>query len=114
MSDSISNFFETWEIEDAELRMEKIKGSVAADVQYDDPRTPESVNGITALSDYVGMFSANAPGWSAKVIKSEALPLIEWVGFIASPPQDKDPSLQGGSKWHWQTALCCGSPGCAP
>ncbi len=73
MSDSISNFFDAWEIVDAALRMNKIKSSVTTDVQYDDPRTPESVRGITALNDYVGMFSANAPGWTARVIKSDII-----------------------------------------
>lgn len=32
MIDSISNFFEAWEIADEELRAEKIKGAVAANV----------------------------------------------------------------------------------
>lgn len=71
MSDLISTFFDAWEIESADARLEKITGAVAADIQYDDPRTPQTINGIKALSEYVGMFSANAPGWSAKVIKSD-------------------------------------------
>ena len=71
MIDSISNFFESWAIADEELRAEKIKGAVAADVQYVDPRTPATLHGISALSEYVGMFSAHAPGWSAKVIKRD-------------------------------------------
>lgn len=71
MSDPISTFFEAWQIEDASDRREKITGAVANNVQYDDPRTPQTITGIEALSDYVGMFSANAPGWSAKVVKSD-------------------------------------------
>ena len=46
MSDSISAFFEAWQIEDAELRTAKINSAVTENVRYDDPRTPESVNGI--------------------------------------------------------------------
>ena len=51
-------------------RAEKITNAVTANIQYDDPRTPQTVNGIDALNEYVGMFSANAPGWAAKVVGS--------------------------------------------
>jgi hypothetical protein len=71
MSDSITNFFDAWQIEDAELRLTKINNSMTETIRYDDPRTPETVNGLAALNNYVGMFSKNAPGWSAKVIKSD-------------------------------------------
>jgi len=70
MSDSISTFFDAWQLESADARLEKITSAVTSDIQYNDPRTPETVNGINALSDYVGMFSANAPGWTAKVVAS--------------------------------------------
>ena len=73
MSDSISTFFEAWQIEEAELRLVKITSAVTENVSYDDPRTREPVNGISALNDYVGMFSKAAPGWSAKVIKSDTV-----------------------------------------
>lgn len=73
MSDSISTFFEAWEIEDASIRREKISSAVLENIEYHDPRTPEAIHGIEALSDYVGMFSANAPGWSAKIIKSDTV-----------------------------------------
>jgi hypothetical protein len=73
MSDCITTFFEAWQIEEAELRLAKISRSVTETIRYDDPRTPETVNGIAALNNYVGMFSANAPGWSAKVIKSDTV-----------------------------------------
>lgn len=71
MSDPISTFFDAWQLEAADARFEKITSAVTANVQYDDPRTPETVNGIDALSEYVGMFTASAPGWSAKVIASD-------------------------------------------
>ena len=71
MSDSITNFFDAWQIEDAELRLTKINNSMTETIRYDDPRTPETVNGLAALNNYVGMFSKNAPGWPAKVIKSD-------------------------------------------
>ncbi len=68
MSDPITTFFDAWQLEDADARMEKISSAVTSNVQYDDPRTPETVIGTDALCEYVGMFSASAPGWSAKVI----------------------------------------------
>ncbi|MFK7859966.1 MAG: hypothetical protein AB8B64_14145 [Granulosicoccus sp.] len=71
MSDPISTFFDAWQLDSADARLEKISGAVTANIQYDDPRTPKTVKGIDALSEYVGMFSANAPGWSAKVIKND-------------------------------------------
>ncbi|AQQ67659.1 hypothetical protein Mag101_08425 [Microbulbifer agarilyticus] len=71
MSDPIVNFFDAWKIEDPTARFEKVASAVTKSVDYDDPRTPETINGINALSDYVGMFSANAPGWSAKVINTD-------------------------------------------
>lgn len=73
MPESISSFFEAWQIEDAGVRRDRIAGAVTEDVRYDDPRTPDTVIGIDALSDYVGMFSANAPGWSARVVKSDTI-----------------------------------------
>ena len=73
MSDLIKTFFDAWEINDAESRMEKVSAAVSDDVVYDDPRTPETIKGIDALCEYVGMFSANAPGWTAKVEKSDTV-----------------------------------------
>ncbi|MEO0436972.1 MAG: hypothetical protein AAF098_08695 [Pseudomonadota bacterium] len=73
MSDSATKFFEAWQIEDAESRMAKIASAVTENICYDDPRTSESLIGVKALSGYVGIFSANAPGWSAKVVKSDSI-----------------------------------------
>jgi len=71
MADPISTFFDAWQYEAADKRLEKINKSVTDGVRYDDPRTSQTVNGKDALNEYVGMFSANAPGWSAKVIGSD-------------------------------------------
>ncbi|MEM9397278.1 MAG: hypothetical protein AAF991_07345 [Pseudomonadota bacterium] len=73
MSDCATSFFDAWRIEDDESRLAKITGAVTENVRYDDPRTPESIIGVPDLNSYVGMFSANAPGWSAKVIKSDSI-----------------------------------------
>ena len=71
MSDAISTFFDAWAINDADARMAKIIESCSADVQYADPRSQGNLSGVDALSEYVGMFSANAPGWSASVVKTD-------------------------------------------
>lgn len=46
MSDSISIFFEAWQLESAEVRLKRITDAVTANIQYDDPRTPETIDGI--------------------------------------------------------------------
>lgn len=79
MSDCIATFFEAWELEDDAPRLAKINSSVAASIRYDDPRTPETLVGVEALNSYVAMFSANAPGWSAKVVKSDTTGIITRV-----------------------------------
>lgn len=73
MSDCITTFFNAWQIAEDEARLAELTSSVTETIQYDDPRTPETVNGIAALNNYVGMFSANAPGWSAKVKKTNTV-----------------------------------------
>ena len=92
MSDPISTFFEAWQLEDASARLEKITSSVSPNVHYDDPRTPETVVGIDALSDYVGMFSANAPGWTARVTGSDTTAgmVRATVAFGGKGPDGKD------------------------
>ena len=79
MTDCIESFFEAWEIEDDESRLAKITRAVTNNVQYDDPRTSETLKGIEALNHYMSMFSANAPGWSAKVVKSDTIAKITRV-----------------------------------
>ena len=68
MSDPISTFFDAWALQAADERKARIASAVSATVQYDDPRAPQTLTGVEALSDYVGMFSAGAPGWSAEVV----------------------------------------------
>lgn len=72
MSESITVFFGAWCLTDSAARLTQIASAVVDGVEYSDPRTATTISGIDALSDYVGMFSANAPGWSATVIKSDS------------------------------------------
>lgn len=92
MSDCTTIFFEAWQIEDAESRLAKITSTVTGDIQYNDPRTPDTINGISALNNYVGMFSSNAPGWSAKVVKSDTTADVTriTVAFSGSGPDGKE------------------------
>ncbi len=92
MSDCITNFFEAWQIEDDEARLAKIKSAVTENVQYDDPRSPETLSGIGALSNYVAMFSANAPGWSAKAVQSDTVASLTrvTVAFAGKGPDGSE------------------------
>ena len=73
MTDLIDTFFSAWQLDSREERLERITNSVAPSIVYVDPRTPNPITSITALSEYVGMFSENAPGWSAKVVASDTI-----------------------------------------
>ncbi|MDJ0877605.1 MAG: hypothetical protein QNI86_03280 [Halieaceae bacterium] len=97
MSDCVAKFFEAWQIEEATPRLQKISSSVTENISYDDPRTPETLNGIAALSNYVGMFSANAPGWSAKVVKSDTIANVTrvTVAFSGMGPDDTEQTQLG-------------------
>ena len=92
MMDPVSRFFSAWQMESAEERLATISGAVLPEVRYADPRTPEPVVGVNPLSDYVGMFSANAPGWSAKVISCDSIDGISraTVAFGGPGPDGKD------------------------
>ena len=71
MSTPITTFFSAWQLEDASARLNTIASAVTTDIEYDDPRTQTTLKGINELSNYVGMFITNAPGWSAKVVASD-------------------------------------------
>lgn len=71
MQNAISTFFSSWQTADKEERSKLIDDCVIEEITYLDPRTQATINGKQALSEYVGMFSANAPGWKAEVIKSD-------------------------------------------
>ncbi|WP_394224029.1 hypothetical protein [Alteromonas gracilis] len=73
MTTPIATFFEAWKIQGAEARFNKISAAVTKNVKYNDPRTQQTLNGILELSDYVGMFSSNAPGWVAEVKKHDEM-----------------------------------------
>lgn len=73
MSDCLEKFFDTWQIEDSQVRLTQLNRTVTQNIHYSDPRTPETLVGIDALNNYLGMFSANAAGWTAKAVKSDTI-----------------------------------------
>ena len=86
MKTPIATFFEAWEIQDADVRFNMLLGVVAENVTYDDPRTQNTLEGLSALSDYLGMFSANAPGWTAEVKKYDEISNVARVTVSFSGP----------------------------
>jgi hypothetical protein len=97
MTDQIDTFFGAWQLESREARLEKITNSVAPGIVYVDPRTPKPITSISALSEYVGMFSAHAPGWSAKVVVSDTIADITraTVAFSGKGPDGTEQTQLG-------------------
>lgn len=92
MADPITTFFDAWQCTASEQRLEKLDQSVKDKIKYDDPRTPQTIDGKTALNEYVGMFSANAPGWSAQVVGCDTTAGMTraTVAFGGKGPDGKD------------------------
>ncbi|MEM8731330.1 MAG: nuclear transport factor 2 family protein [Pseudomonadota bacterium] len=71
MTGLTERFFDAWgETDDAE-RGATIDEVFAKSGRYADPRSQGMLDGPENVGRYVAMFSANAPGWTAKVIKSD-------------------------------------------
>ena len=70
MTDAVSTFFSAWGMADAASRLSAIKGSLAQDASYMDPRTEAPLSGPEAIASYVGMFTQQAPGAVAEVISA--------------------------------------------
>ncbi|SLN26077.1 nuclear transport factor 2 family protein [Pseudooctadecabacter jejudonensis] len=67
MDDALATFFASWGEADADARKAMIAKAIADGFTYSDPRSGGRLSGLDAVADYVGMFSANAPGWTASV-----------------------------------------------
>jgi len=89
---AIDTFFDAWGESDATTRAKMISEAVEEDVIYADPRSPDPMHGIDALSAYVGMFSANAPGWTARVVSSDTTATVTraTVAFGGKGPDGSD------------------------
>ena len=73
MSDALATFFEAWGEADAKARRALIEKSCTPDFSYSDPRSGARLGGLDAVAEYVGQFSANAPGWSATVVNADVV-----------------------------------------
>lgn len=73
MTDAIDTFFNAWGMNSDADRAAAIASVYAAGGTYADPRSPEILTGADTIAGYVNMFSANAPGWTAKVVKSDEI-----------------------------------------
>lgn len=71
MTTALSTFFSAWSETDAEARTALIEGAMTGSATYSDPRSGGRLAGTGPISEYVGMFSANAPGWTAEVTASD-------------------------------------------
>ena len=73
MSDALDTFFAAWAETDADKRAAMIAEACSEGCTYSDPRSGARLTSGDAIADYVGMFSANAPGWTAKVETSDVV-----------------------------------------
>ena len=71
MTTSIETFFDAWGMADDAARAQAIASVFAQGGTYADPRSDGVLSGPDAIASYVNMFSANAPGWTAKLVKSD-------------------------------------------
>ncbi len=77
---------------DSAERGAAIAASLTDDATYADPRSQGRLIGHDAISDYVGMFSANAPGWTATVVSYDEVGGFQRgkVAFGGAGPDGKD------------------------
>jgi hypothetical protein len=71
MRDAVETFFGAWSMADANAQKAAIAGCYAPDGEYADPRSSGVLSGVASIAEYVSMFSANAPGWTATVVKDD-------------------------------------------
>jgi len=70
---AVETFFSAWGMDNDADRLAAISGVYAGGGTYADPRSPSVLEGAEAIAAYVNMFSANAPGWTASVVKSDEI-----------------------------------------
>ena len=98
MADVIANFFAAWGETDGDARLKAIARCMSAEFSYSDPRSGDRLATMEALSDYVGMFTANAPGWTATVETSDTVNgYIRAIVRFAGPGPDGREIAQHGT-----------------
>ncbi len=86
MARLIETFFDAWGMTDDAARLTAIASVYAEGGQYADPRSQGVLDGPTAIAGYVNRFSANAPGWTAKVVKSDETTGLSRITVAFSGP----------------------------
>ena len=71
MDNALDRFFSAWGEAAPDARRDLIAGAMAESITYADPRTQEPITDLDALVAYVGQFTENAPGWSARVLRTD-------------------------------------------
>ena len=69
--DALEQFFGAWSETDTDARKSAIADAAADGFIYSDPRSGKRLDTPDAISDYIGAFSASAPGWTAKVVTAD-------------------------------------------
>lgn len=69
----IETFFSSWGMSDDAERAAAIASVYTAKGTYADPRSQGALTGPQDIAGYVNMFAANAPGWTARVVKSDTI-----------------------------------------
>ena len=92
MSAAIETFFSAWGMDSDAARAAAITRAYATNGTYADPRSQGTLTGAEAVAAYVNMFSANAPGWTATVVKSDAIAGVHrvTVAFGGKGPDGAD------------------------
>jgi hypothetical protein len=92
MSTAIETFFEAWGMADDAARAKAIASVYSTQGSYADPRSPDTLIGPDAITTYVSMFSANAPGWTARVVKTDEIAGLtrSTVAFGGMGPDGKE------------------------
>ncbi len=98
MQTVIERFFAAWSHTDAGSRTASIRGALSATATYSDPRSDGRLVGVDAISDYVGQFAANAPGWAAVVDSvDEVNGYAKVIVSFGGPGPDGKPMTQPGT-----------------
>ena len=68
MGHAIDTFFAAWGEPDAQTRAQMLSDCLAPAPHYVDPRTPAPITELSALIEYVAMYTQYAPGATAKTV----------------------------------------------
>ena len=98
MHDALTTFFNAWAETDAAARLSMITEALAPGAVYSDPRSGGRFSDLDMIAEYVGHFSANAPGWSATVESADVVnDYAKAIVNFGGPGPDGEPMGQVGT-----------------